>query len=88
MAKIKVYRKDNGAIVRIPEHWVDIPALWEPFRKTPSQKTKDLEKEARAEQEAAKAALANVHQTPASSAAEPANHKPNESAHAGDDKKE
>ena len=42
MAKIKVYRKDTGAIVYVPEHWMDHPVLKEPFRKTPSQKTRDL----------------------------------------------
>lgn len=41
MAKIKVYRKDNGDIVRVPEHWMDHPTLSKPFRKTPSQKARE-----------------------------------------------
>lgn len=41
MAKIKVYRKDTGAIVRVPEHWMDHPVLSKPFRKTPTQKARE-----------------------------------------------
>jgi hypothetical protein len=88
MAKVKVYRKDTGEIVRVPEHWIGHPTLGEPFRKTPSQKTRDLAKQEAAEREAAEAALAAIHQTPDSRADETANtpSNPDESATAGDDK--
>jgi hypothetical protein len=43
MAKIKVYRKDTGEIVRVPEHWMDNPSLSKPFRKTPSQKARETQ---------------------------------------------
>jgi hypothetical protein len=85
MAKIKVYRKDTGAIVRVPAHFLDHPLLADPFRKTPSQKTKELEEQAQTEV----AALEALHQTPASRADESANPKSTrQSANAGDDKKE
>ncbi len=41
MALINVYRKDNGAKVRVPAHWMDHPTLSKPFRKTPSQKARE-----------------------------------------------
>lgn len=41
MAKIKVYRKDTGEIVRVPEHWMGHPVLSKPFRKTPTQKARE-----------------------------------------------
>lgn len=58
MPQIKVYRKDTGEIVRVPAHFMDHPVLSKPFRKTPSQKTRDLAKEAEAEAAAEQAALA------------------------------
>lgn len=88
MAKVKVYRKDTGEIARVPEHWMEHPVLGAPFRKTPSQKSRDLAKEAAAEAEAEAAALAAVHTSTerAGTAAKPTH--PRESANAGDDKKE
>lgn len=35
MAKIPVYRKDNGEKVYVPEHRMDHKTLSKPFRKTP-----------------------------------------------------
>lgn len=82
MAKIKVYRKDTGELTWVPEHFMDHPVLSKPFRKTPTQKARDAE---RAEREAAQAALAPLHQTPDSSAAEPATPTPtSDPASAGD----
>lgn len=54
---IKVYRKDTGEVVYVPEHWMSHPVLSEPFRKTPTQKAKEAEKQAEAEAEAALSAL-------------------------------
>lgn len=41
MALIDAYRKDTGAKVRIPEHWLTHRILGEPFAKTPRQKAAD-----------------------------------------------
>jgi hypothetical protein len=38
MAKIEVYRADNGKKVWVPEHWMDDSELKKPFRKTPQTK--------------------------------------------------
>lgn len=46
MALISAYRKDTGAKVRIPEHWLDHPKLGEPFERTPRQKARDAAKTA------------------------------------------
>lgn len=70
MAQVRAYRKDTGEKVWIPEHFLDHPVLSKPFRKTPTQKARDQERE---EREAAEAALAVLTQTPDSSADEPAN---------------
>ena len=88
MAKVKVYRKDTGEIVRVPAHFMDHPVLSEPFRKTPSQKTKDLERAAAADAEVEQAALSALHTSTerAGTAANPKSTR--ESANAGDDKKE
>lgn len=87
MAKIKVYRKDTGQIVRVPEHFMDSKVLSAPFRKTPSQKSRDLAKQAREAAEHDAAALAAL-QTSDTSADESATESTNQSANAGDDKKE
>lgn len=87
MAKIKVYRKDTGEIVYVPEHWMDHPVLKDPFRKTPSQKSRELALQAEAEAAPELAALAQKTSVPrAGETAKSTN--PNESANAGDDKKE
>lgn len=86
MAKVKAYRKDTGEIVRVPEHFLDHPVLGAPFRKTPSQKSRDLAKEAEAEAAAEQAALAALHPSTESAASE-ANPKPKStraSANVGD----
>ena len=57
MDQIKVYRKDTGEIVYVPEHFMEHPTLSLPFSKTPSQKAKDAEKQAKAEAEATLEAL-------------------------------
>ena len=72
MAKIKVYRKDNGEIVHVPEHWMDHPTLSKPFRKTPSQR-------------AAETAQTSTSRT---GGAANSTNTTDESAKAGDDKKE
>lgn len=41
--QIKVYRKDTGEIVRVPEHWMEHPILSKPFSKTPSQKAREAQ---------------------------------------------
>jgi hypothetical protein len=41
MAKTRVYRKDTGEIVHVPEHFMDHPVLSKPFRKTPKQRARD-----------------------------------------------
>lgn len=58
--QIKVYRKDTGEIVYVPEHWLDHPVLSQPFRKTPSEKAKDLEKQAQADAAAQAEALGQI----------------------------
>lgn len=40
---IYVYSKRTGRKHRVPAHWVDIPALFKPFRKTPTQRADDGE---------------------------------------------
>lgn len=87
MAKVKAYRKDTGEIVRVPEHWIGHPTLGKPFRKTPSQKSRDLAREADEAAASELAALEAIHQTPDSSADEPASPKSKStrvSANAGD----
>lgn len=41
MALIDAYRKDTGAKVRIPAHWIDHPTFGVSFSKTPRQKARD-----------------------------------------------
>ena len=57
---ISVYRKDTGEKVLVPDHWMDHPTLSLPFRKTPSQKARELEQEEKAAAEAHAAALENL----------------------------
>ena len=77
MAKIWAYRTDTGEKVQIPEHFLDHPTLGKPFRKTPSQKAKDADREAK---EAAEAALEPLRQRSASQPDAPASSQPSESA--------
>ena len=77
MSKIKVYRKDNGQIVRVPEHYMEHPILRKPFNKTLAQKNREA---------AAEAASPKTPSERAGTAATPTPTR--ESAIAGDDKKE
>jgi hypothetical protein len=71
MAKVQVYRKDTGEKVWVPEHYLDHPTLGKPFRKTPTQKSRDSEAEQRAAAE--QAALAALQKTPTERAGSAAN---------------
>lgn len=86
MAQIKVYRKDTGQIVRVPEHFMDHPVLSKPFRKTPSQRVSEevLATQERADIE--RRAVEVLHQS--STEEQPSEANPSQSASAGDDKKE
>ena len=86
MAKIKVYRGDTGEIVWVPEHWMDNPILKKPFRRTPSQKSHDLEKEAAAIAAVEAAALAALNTSASREAASPTSTI--DPANAGDNQKE
>lgn len=83
MSKIKVYRKDTGALVWVPQHFMDHPVLSKPFRKTPTQRAADSAAEERVAIE--QAALAAI---PTTSTESPASVATSQSASAGDDKKE
>lgn len=41
MQFVDVYSKRTGKKRTIPAHWLDIPSLMQPFRKTPKQKRAD-----------------------------------------------
>lgn len=69
MALIRVYRKDTGEAVEVPEHFMSHIVLRKPFRKTPTPEAREAEEQAEAQ---ARAALAPLTQTSDSSAAEPA----------------
>ena len=91
MAKIKVYRKDTGEIVRVPEHFMDHPVLGAPFRKTPSQKSRDLvnaEKQAEADAQAALKAEQAATKTSTPRAGEAANPTNTDESAKADAKKE
>ena len=82
MAKTKVYVKESGEIVYVPEHWMDHPSLSKPFRKTPSQRAADA-----AQTPPQQAADAVQTSTPRTGGAANPKNTPDESAKAGDDDK-